>query len=136
MLQAIEQTFLDLCRQVSDAYKDTEDGHRAEPVDTEPYLVALLEFVESHPEQRNTFMQLFLRVANGDIPSPWFLLGFCMHKLRYPEVYEFLRKEYQDGYNRSTFARRINYLRLNLEIFEDKDDLFVQMWPYYSGDTA
>jgi hypothetical protein len=45
-------------------------------------------------------VQLFLKVADGQIPSSWFLLGFCMHTLRYPEVHEHLLKEYQDGYTR------------------------------------
>lgn len=135
MSQDIQKTFIDLCNQVSEAYAKVEGGRRAEPSDTEPYLIALLRFVQSHPDQRDAFVQLFLEVANGTIPSPWFLLGFCMYELRYPEVREHLFKEFQDGYARSTFGRRCHYLRFNLDIFADQDPLFVRTWSYYNPST-
>jgi hypothetical protein len=134
-VQDIQQTFYDLCMQVMDAYQSTGKFVRPEPVDTEPQLIALLHVVQAHPEQRATFVQLFIKVAEGAIPSPWFLLGFCMHTLRYPEVYHHLLAEYRDGYTRPTFARRLNYIWLNLAIFDDQDPLFVHMWPYYRNDS-
>lgn len=133
MSQDIQQIFIDLCRQALEAYEKTDEGRHIEPADIEPYLIPIMRLVHSHPDQRDTFVQLFLKVATGEIPSPWFLLGFCMHELRYPEVYEHLLKEYQDGYKRSTFARRVNYLRLNLGIFNDQEPLFVQTWSYYES---
>ena len=132
----LEHRFKDLCAEVLRQYDDRSGETICEPIDTEPHLIDLLHLIESHPDHRDVFVSLFLQVAHWFIPSPWFLLGFCMIRLRYPEVYRSLFDEFEDGMKRESFGRRFNYLKLNLDIFHDRDTLFVQMWPYYNKSSG
>jgi hypothetical protein len=49
MSQDIQQMFVKLCHQASEAYEKTGYNHRGEPVDAEPYLIELVNLVQSHP---------------------------------------------------------------------------------------
>jgi hypothetical protein len=125
--------FIQLCAWITEIY---QDGSACEPVDTEPVLLQLLHLVEAHPSKRHLFVTLFLEIANWQIPTPWYLLGFCMIQLQYQEVFEHLQSEFADGMRRMSFGRRFNYLKLNLDVFNNNDELFIRMWTYYNPTQA
>ena len=54
--------------------------------DLVPYGNAMLELIAKHPEQRQVFGQAFLEgIRSREEFDPW-LIEFCMHALRWPEL--------------------------------------------------
>jgi len=62
----------------------------ASPGDVEPEMAEFLHLVRAHPEARTFVVELFKR-SLGKPGGPWEFIQFCLHGLRWPEMYEFLQ---------------------------------------------
>lgn len=81
----------------------------------EPALGAVLSFVENHLDQRPRFANAFLDVLRDPEKGPPELVEYCMHELKWPEVYEAI-KTWLDN-ERSERVRHI--LRRQLLAFDE-----------------
>lgn len=108
-----------------DAVAACERGYST--VDFEAQFVRLLEYIEAHPELKPEAESLFLS-ALLQAPTPWELISFCMHKLRWQGVYDAANEILEN--QRELRSRRI--LTLILGAFRD-DWEDVDLYSYYSG---
>lgn len=123
----IAAKFKVLCRQA-----DSIDAVTLDICDLEPVFVALLNLVQSHPEQKPLFIELFLAVADGVIETPPELLPFCMRTLRYPEIKAHLLAECASDQNTARFRRRMNFISHVMHAFDDPIWEGAPFWPYYA----
>jgi hypothetical protein len=63
--------------------------------EAEPQMVALLEEIKTHEEHRAIALELF-RNALLSRRSPWEMVQFCMHDLRWPEMRDWLEKRHDE----------------------------------------
>lgn len=64
-------------------------------LDAEPEMARFLHFVQSHPEQREFVVQLFIDSFSESFymrHAPSEFLMYCMHDLRWPEIRDFIVK--------------------------------------------
>lgn len=118
----------DLIAHFGDAVAACERG--CSTVDFEAQFVRLLEYIEAHPELKPEAESLFLS-ALLQAPTPWELISFCMHKLRWQGVYDAANEILES--QRELRSRRI--LTLILEAYrEDWED--AELYSYYSAPGA
>ena len=111
-MDALEQ-FHAIAKSATDRLAETSNAP-----DLIPYGTAMLELIGKHPEQRPAFVRAFVRgIQNPEEFDPW-LIQFCMHALRWPE----LKKEF-NAMSREAVARNdwnlIQPLGHVLDAFED-----------------
>lgn len=94
-------------------------------------LVQLLELVRSHPEQREYFVDRFIRIAIGELDAPPELIPFCMRELRYPEVLQAVRSMYDALQTENKHARYMNYCSHVTKAYSDFVWEEGSMWDYY-----
>jgi hypothetical protein len=120
----IVRQFHELCRKALWA-SDTHDS--AEEI--EPYLVAVLEFVLAHPEEKDSFLQYLLHAFDGPSePVAADLHAFCMRELRWPEIRERAFHEFRA----SNVPGSEFWLRGILEAYEDRW-VGDEMYAYYKA---
>ena len=79
-MEALEQ-FRSIAKSATDQLAQTSNAP-----DVVPYGKAMLELIAKHPEQRQAFGQAFLQgFRSQEEFDPW-LIEFCMHALRWPEL--------------------------------------------------
>jgi len=71
----------------------------------EPSLFALLDFVRSHPEDRDLFVYCFIHLLHWPEFGPFNLIEYCMAELRWPEV-----RDHLEGIARVTPELRCLYI--------------------------
>ena len=85
--------------------------------DFEAEFARVLKFAKQHPELRKQIEAVFVN-ALADTPTPWELIGFCMHALRWASV----RATAESMRTRASDPRSERVYRLVLEAFDDNWD--------------
>jgi hypothetical protein len=124
-MNALEQAFLNLCREAYDQEEKGGDWH-----DVEPAMVSLLALVRENPASRGLFIRLFGEIDDGLYPAPHYLLAFCMHELRYPEIKKKIKREFDLDPHSVRNVRRMNYISKIMGAYDD-DWEDADMWLYY-----
>lgn len=60
------------------------------PAEAETQMADFLRAVRASPEQREFVIGLFEAALQGP-SSPWEFIQFCLHSLRWPEMYNFIK---------------------------------------------
>ena len=94
-------------------------------------LVQMLEFVRNHPEERDYFVDRFVRIAIGELDAPPELIPFCMRELRYPEVLQAVRSLYESLQAENKHAGYMNYCSHVTKAYSDFVWEEGSMWDYY-----
>lgn len=59
----------------------------------EAEFIAFLALIQRNDVPRGEFVQLFQAMIRDEIPAPAWLIAFCMHVLRWPEVRQIALEE-------------------------------------------
>jgi hypothetical protein len=79
-MTVIEQ-FWDLCNNAKQIAEKTADSREREPT-----FLAVLTFVQDHPQDRTSFADCFIHLFHWPELGPWNLIEYCMRELRWQEV--------------------------------------------------
>jgi hypothetical protein len=127
MNENIEQEFTGLCKRAYELDFETDNIQ-----DIEPVLISILELIKIHPHDRDLFVKLFIDVFEGRIPSPDYLLPFCMRELKYAEIKAWIFEQMNEDCSSERFVRRMNYVSHIIHAFDDDIWEDAEMWPYYA----
>jgi hypothetical protein len=122
-----KEIFEGLCREAH-----ARDLTTLDCTEVEPLLVEILKLVKARPEERQTFVELFLAVDAGTIDAPMYLIPFCMRELKFPEIRERLYNECEHEQGTERFVRRMNYISDVFHAYDDPVWEDAVMWPYYA----
>lgn len=59
----------------------------------ESSLIDILNFVKSHPEAKDEFVEKFKEIVNESKSKPFEAVSFCMRELRWPEIRSYIESE-------------------------------------------
>ena len=79
-MNVIEQ-FWSLCNDAKQIAETTLDSR-----EREPSFLAVLTFVQEHPQERTAFAYCFIHLFHWPELGPWNLIEYCMRELRWEEV--------------------------------------------------
>ena len=115
----IEVLFWDLCERATrhdDAYsrKMIDDSIPVEDVrlearESERAMVEIIRLVEENPEHRSTFVRCFSELTLWMRPAPYLLVAFCMHRLRFPEIPDVIRRDAGTHMGTAYYADHMNF---------------------------
>lgn len=124
MIADVLSSFRELCDEVACAYMPTlgED-------ELEPLYEGVLNFLIAHPAEKSLLAQQLIVVMGkyrtSREPSrpllPCTAISYCMHELRWPEVYAFAEKENADHYSKKQETLMLSVLAAYAGDWEDRD---------------
>lgn len=115
----------ELFRRFSEAERACNQGEST--ADFEEPFVRLLQYINEHPELRNVAEGMFLSGLHARI-TPWELISFCMHELRWQGVRDAVLQRSRDAID----PRNQRVLSLIVKSFDD-DWSERELYSYYSG---
>ena len=92
-----ERAFRDLCAEIGrDTYSIVSLRECA------PYFQRALDSIQAHPENRQQYVSVFQDMVHTDTAAnrvgSHYLLDYCMHTLRWPEVAEKIQERMKDAW--------------------------------------
>ena len=97
----------------------------------EPYFSKLLIHIKEHPENKDFYIQFFSTVINNSKDDFADLISFCMHDLRWKEVYNAVERRL-DQFKIPQLYNASRYLGGILDSYED-DWWGCEIYQYYGG---
>jgi hypothetical protein len=76
---------------------------------SEQAMVEIIDLVEKHPEHRPTFVFCFSDLVLWKRQAPFFLVAFCMRRLRFPEIPELIARDAREHEGTAYYAAHMNY---------------------------
>jgi len=124
----VEARFWELCDEA--ARLEDADG------DYEWPMVEIIELVERHPEHRDLFVRCFSEIVLWRRESPWTLAGFCMRRLRFPEIKELIHQDADGHKGTAYYAGHMNYWSNIMHAYDDVVWQDADMWTNYALESA
>jgi hypothetical protein len=83
-MSVVEQ-FWNLCKEAKQLCETTVDSRQREPA-----FLAVLTFIQEHPQDRQAFVYCFMHLFHWPELGPFDLIEYCMAELRWQEVQSYL----------------------------------------------
>lgn len=138
----VEGRFWELCNEAVRLERANWEASRSDEavaLDCRSYerpMVEIVELVERHPDQRAVFVRCFSEIVQWKREAPFELVGFCMRRLRFPEIPELIHREaaahgrWSAYYtNHMNHWSSINHAYLD-DVWED-----AAMWAFYEHEV-
>jgi hypothetical protein len=134
----VEARFWELCDEATRLEKANWDASRLDDevaLDCRSYerpMVEIIELVEQHAERRDLFVRCFSEIVLWRHHAPFELAGFCMRRLRFPEIKELIHRDADEHKGTAYYADRMNYWSSVMHAYYDAVWEDARMWVYYS----
>ncbi len=127
----VEARFWELCDEA--ARLEEVDG---DCLNYERPMVEIIELVERHPGHRDLFVRCFSEIVLWRRRAPWTLAGFCMRRLRFPEIKELIHRDADEHQDTAYYAGHMNYWSNIMHAYNDVVWEDADMWAYYAHESA
>jgi len=133
----VEARFWELCDEATRLEKANRDASRLDEAvastcrSYERPMVEIIEFVERHPKHRDLFIRCFSEIVLWRHYAPFPLVGFCMRRLRFPEIKELIHQDADEHKGTAYYADRMNYWSNIMHAYYDAIWEDACMWAYY-----
>jgi|GEM_PF-2346789 len=120
--EAVKAEFWVLCQDFTQSWAADTDTR-----DWEPFLLAILRFCQQNEASHTVLVACFEQILTGDKRVPLEAVEFCMHTLRWNEIYSLTARLIREATNPRVQSSLSHVLNSFDPEWEDRD-----LYPYYS----
>jgi hypothetical protein len=134
----VEARFWELCDEANRLQNANRSASRLREevaLDCRSYeqpMIEIIELVEHHPEYRDLFVRCFSEIVLWRRDAPYELAGFCMRRLRLPEIKDLIHRDADEHKGTAYYTNHMNYWSSVMHAFYDAVWEDAGMWAYYA----